>query len=289
MKKSLIERLRYRVVHALARRGLLRKTNLSILNQKVSVPIVDGEFCTLSEPFMLDILEKVLPAKPGAFIDVGVNLGQTLTKVKSIDKSRRYIGFEPNPICVYYCEKLISANNFSHCDIIPAGISDQNGLIMLNHYSVSRVDSSASIIPDFRPDKNVARRSIVPVCEYSQITELNLLNDVSIVKIDVEGAELEVLKSIKGILSEIRPTILIEILPPYTADNTQRVARLKSIEKMLSQINYCIYRVEKNSNGSFAALKFLSEFGIYDKVEMSDFIFVPVAEREFLESIFNKI
>ena len=49
---------------------------------------------------MIDILKIVLPIENKKFIDVGVNIGQTLLKLKSVSSEIDYIGFEPNPICV---------------------------------------------------------------------------------------------------------------------------------------------------------------------------------------------
>ena len=42
------------------------------------------------------------------FIDVGVNVGQTLLKLKSISSEINYLGFEPNPNCVNYLKNLIT-------------------------------------------------------------------------------------------------------------------------------------------------------------------------------------
>jgi len=50
---------------------------------------------------MIDLLKKILLLKDGVFIDIGMNLGQTLIKLKCVDPNIRYFGFEPNPGCVY--------------------------------------------------------------------------------------------------------------------------------------------------------------------------------------------
>ena len=60
---------------------------------------------------MSEVIQRLFKLKSGAFIDVGVNLGQTLLKVAAIDPGRAYVGFEPNPACVDYVWKLIETNN----------------------------------------------------------------------------------------------------------------------------------------------------------------------------------
>ena len=53
------------------------------------------------------MLENLLKKKNGAYLDIGVNIGQTLMKLKSVNPKIEYIGFEPNATCVHYVNKLI--------------------------------------------------------------------------------------------------------------------------------------------------------------------------------------
>ena len=150
----------------LARHGLLREISFELGKQKINSPVVDGVFCTPNESFMIDILSRILPIKSGVFLDVGVNLGQTLIVLKSIDINREYVGFEPNSICNYYSSKLIAANDFPRCTLMPVGLSNHNGLIALSYYSRSDVDSSALIVANFRPNQTVIKQRFVPICTY---------------------------------------------------------------------------------------------------------------------------
>ena len=47
------------------------------------------------------VYEIMLRQREGAFVDVGINVGQTMVKVLGIDRERRYIGFDPQvgPCC----------------------------------------------------------------------------------------------------------------------------------------------------------------------------------------------
>lgn len=82
------------------------------------------------------------------FIDVGVNIGQTLMKVKSIDKDILYVGFEPNPNCVNYVNKFIEVNHIENCTIYPVGLSEKIGFETL--YADNEVASGATMLKDFR-------------------------------------------------------------------------------------------------------------------------------------------
>lgn len=111
--------------------------------------------------------------------------------------------------------------------------------------------------------------------------------DIGLVKIDVEGAELEVLISMKHMLKDCKPWILAEILPPYSADNEERISRNNHIEKILLECGYAIYRVEKTIESHCSGLCRLNGFGIYDRVELSDYIFVPAADCPHIEDVFQ--
>jgi hypothetical protein len=66
----------------------------------------------IDELWMGQILGVLLKQNNGAFLDVGVNIGQTLCQVKSIDFQREYFGFEPNPACNMFVEELVRINKF---------------------------------------------------------------------------------------------------------------------------------------------------------------------------------
>jgi len=146
----------------------LDKVNLTFVRylngKRVKIPTI-GKIgysnLRISELWMVGLLQKLLPLKDGAFIDIGVNLGQTLVKVKCVEPDIQYIGFEPNPVCVYYTRELIKKNGFKNCELIPVGISNENGIVPLNCYS-SETDSAATIVADFR-QQQIKYQFLVPV------------------------------------------------------------------------------------------------------------------------------
>ena len=75
-----------------------------------------------NEPWMSQILEKLLPERRGLFLDVGANIGQTLLKLKSIAPDVLYYGFEVNTACLFYLNELINANTFTGTLIIHVGL-----------------------------------------------------------------------------------------------------------------------------------------------------------------------
>ena len=104
------------IIKILNKLDLLRWINihgyLRLNNKEFTIPILGKTGHAnlfMSEPWMTDLLKIILPIENKTFIDVGVNVGQSLLKLKSISAEINYIGFEPNPICIHYLTKLMKA------------------------------------------------------------------------------------------------------------------------------------------------------------------------------------
>jgi len=262
--------------------------NGSILlnNKKFKIPILqktgfDNMF--MSEPWMIDLLKIVLKIENDGFIDIGVNVGQTLLKLRSVSENIDYIGFEPNPLCVYYTQNLINENNLTNCKLIPVGVSDTTALGVLNFFSDSITDSSASIIANFRPSQNIVRSEYVPLFELDQIRSKINLNKFSILKIDVEGAELEVIKSFYSAIEEYKPIILIEILPAYNAENLSRIERQKEILQIVNNLDYSVFRVIKQKD-IFVDLLEVIDIEIHSDLNSCEYVMVPNFKKEKLKN-----
>jgi FkbM family methyltransferase len=276
-------------IRALNKLKVLKYLNVngSILlnNKKFKIPILqrtgfDNLF--MSEPWMIDLLKIVLKIDHDGFIDIGVNVGQTLLKLKSVAENIDYIGFEPNPLCVYYTKNLIKENNLTNCKLIPVGVSDATDLGVLNFFSDSTTDSSASIITNFRPSQRVVRSEYVPLFELEQIRSKINLNKFSILKIDVEGAELEVIKSFYSAIEEYKPIILIEILPAYNAENLTRIVRQKELLEIVRSLDYSVFRVIKQ-NDIFIDLLEVPDIEIHSDLNSCEYVMVPNFKKEKLK------
>ena len=269
------------------------KTSITLNNKNFNIPIINemglGNFLDLSEPWMLHILKRLIahPDYKKTFIDVGVNLGQTLIKVKSVAPSIHYVGFEPNPVCVYYVNELIAANRFTNTEIIPVGIGDRSSVLKLKLYNNSDVDSSASIVEGFREESSVTKIINVPFFKYSDLSTDKEFH-IGIIKIDVEGAELEVIRGFKCKIELDRPIILVEILPVYNRENLLRISRQENIQKILNELDYKILRVIKMDN-RFNKVQEISEFGIHSGLNFCEYILTPSEQIENIKRALHKL
>ena len=248
---------------------------IKIKEQKIKIPVILGSSCDLSETWMISLLSYLLTKKEGAFLDVGVNLGQTLIKVKGIEPKRKYIGFEPNSTCVFYVKKLINNNQFQDCTIVPVGLFTEDSVLSLECISDSEVDPAASLIKNFRKNRVVYHKILVPAFRFQSIASILNIDEIGIIKIDVEGAELEVVKSLYPVFNDYRPIVLLEVLPVYSNENTMRKERQEELERIFDELNYLFLRVDKTNKNAFIGLRKIKNIGIHSDLNQCDYVVIP--------------
>lgn len=261
--------------------SLLDKVNLNatikLNGKKFSIPVV-GKIgfsnVFMTEPWMIKVLQVIIPITNGTFVDIGANVGQTLLKLKSVSDQVEYVGFEPNPNCIFYLNKLIENNKFRDTHLIPVGISTDTYIGQLFFYYDDTVDASASILEDFRTDNKIERREYISIFSFTQLKQSLGLNKISILKIDVEGAELEVLKSFEEDIIDSQPVILMEILPVYGSENKKRLERQTEIQNLFRKWGYYLHRVIKQHD-VLIEIPQIDEIGIHSDLNSCDYVAIP--------------
>ena len=233
------------------------------------------------EPWLKNLLKGILlsPLYQNSFIDIGVNIGQTLLKVKSINSSIEYIGFEPNPNCLFYLNELLECNAFENVSIFPLALSTKSGVIDLDFFTESSTDSSASIVPGFR--KGSKRKMKIPMVNGADIL-LAQTNKAGLIKVDVEGGELEVIKGILPLIQRDRPVIICEVLPVYSPENVFRLTRQKELEEIFSTLQYKVGLVD-----GAVRIKEIGSIGIHTDITKVNYLFFPEEKREELGNLLN--
>jgi FkbM family methyltransferase len=222
------------------------------------------------EPHLLVVFEGVLRNKSGAIIDVGANIGQTLVSILALGVRRPYLAFEPNLAAAQQVELLAEANDATQVTVIPAGLSDRRGLARLG--LSSRYDLGASIVPEFRPDGPSAKTVWVPVITGDDAVQEVGLTDVSLIKVDAEGSEPEVLRGFVRTLDRYRPFIVCELIPvrgrPYMAE--LRLDRRSQVLAQLRSLGYVGYAIKDDGQ-----LTRLNDMTIDPSARDWEYLFVP--------------
>jgi hypothetical protein len=127
----------------------------------------------------------------------------------------------------------------------------------------------------------------VPVFRFDSLAKFVNSKYVGIVKIDVEGAELEVIKSLLNLIRRDKPIILIEMLPVYSEKNELRKNMQVELEHIFFDLGYSILRVEKTSANTFSGLRHIDEIGIHSDLTQCDHVIVPNEQLARLQIAFG--
>jgi FkbM family methyltransferase len=254
--------------------GLRSLRGVTVGKTRFALPF--GPVLDLQEPWMADILGRLLPLFPGPFIDVGVNSGQTLLQLRAQDYSRPYLGFEPNPECVAYVARLIVKNNFCQTEIIPAACASQFGIEKFHFYQDSVFDSSASLVEGFRSKEQLTRTIFVVTAPATASLAAANIKTVGVMKIDVEGFEAEVIEAFEDTISDHRPVLIVEILPVHTRDNLNRMSNVRRIEEFAERNRYKVIRILKSKNGKLEGLKLIEQIDVHSDMALVDYVICPV-------------
>lgn len=250
---------------------------LDISGASFKVPILKGVgYYNLidSDNHIFNLLRDLLRTRKGSFVDVGANVGQTLLKIRAISGDIPYIGFEPNPTCIYYLSLLVRENGFRNIQLVPVALAKHSGLAELMSYDDSGADSSATILEGLRPNQMVRQRDLVAKLDLDSVMGSLSMDDISVVKVDVEGGESEVLETFEPLLREKRPPFLIEVLPVYDITHTSRLERQRRLEQLVERSRYVIFRIIKSQGGSYT-LDRIEEIGIHSDISMCDYLLLP--------------
>ena len=267
------------------------QNNINVSGVTLKTLHLYGALCKVEEPWMLTVLGLTLKIKSKGFLDVGVNLGQTLMEVKSLAPDIPYVGFEPNASCVMYVEELVRINDFKNVTLVPAGLFTSDTVLNLDLYYDDITNSGGSIIKDYwsyTQNHPVHRKLIVPVFTYKTIASSIDNINFDILKIDVEGAEMEVLETLLDEIKNRLPIIIIEILSAYSADNEIRVRRQNKILQIVQDIGYNMLLIIEDKEGRLKEVKPLDSFDVNGDPNQCNYIFYSANDSEKMKSVFEK-
>jgi FkbM family methyltransferase len=217
------------------------------------------------ERWFRDLARRLLGLREGAVLDVGANVGQTLLAILEIEPSRRYIGFEPQASCCAGLNRFIEDNNLTNHAVMAVGLGETSGILALG--TRSREDVSASLVREYRPAGFHSHYAPVPVCRGDEVLGALDVSDVAMLKIDVEGGELAVMRGFSELLARRLPPVIFELLPnflPLTRqeiDEETKAWRARMHAEMFSFLvekGYSIFRIVPGEAGGLARLERLS-------------------------------
>jgi FkbM family methyltransferase len=163
-----------------------------------------------ASPALAPVLDAAL--EPGdVFADVGANLGlYALWGARRVGPTGSVVAFEPVPETRARLERNLALNGFRNVEVVAAGVGAEAGEITLYRHPVaSGVASRYEVQASGRPID-------VPVTTLDDAFATR--PRPRLVKVDVEGMELEVLRGARALLGgDDPPALVLEANPPHLA------------------------------------------------------------------------
>jgi FkbM family methyltransferase len=146
--------------------------------------------------------------KGEVFWDIGANIGYfSLLAAAALQHSGRVIAFEPGQVSYARLLDNIGLNPFKNITTFNLAVTDREGEAAL-YSAAGTADGCASL---YGAGPEVTAREICRTVSLDGFAPSHALPGPDFIKIDVEGAELFVLRGAREILAASRPLVLVEL------------------------------------------------------------------------------
>jgi FkbM family methyltransferase len=197
------------------------------------------------------------------FVDVGANIGlMSIFSSIKIGKTGQVIAFEPNPATNKILKENIELNGIDNIKVESIALSDKSQMGKIyDDFEVNR--GAASLIKPSNPTNSY------DVCEETFSNYFNSDTKIDLIKIDIEGYELNMLKGAKGFLTNSKnpPILIVEF--SSTMENSQG-RDLKPLATFIQNMNG--YRLFKPILGKERVSK-LIEINRFEDLPKHDNVF----------------
>lgn len=165
-------------------------------------------------------------------IDLGANIGTTtLLMSEVLSENCKIYSFEPLYDDILY-KNIVNNNLTDKVDIFSCGIGNDHSTLKIKKIDLfSNINFGAISLKQSKSDEDFKEINIIP------LDSLDLSN-ISLIKIDVEHMEIEVLEGCINLLTKYKPTIIIETYQLETLEKTE-------IFKKLSLLGYKIEPIKE--------------------------------------------
>lgn len=158
-------------------------------------------------PEMLELFHQFV--KPGDQVaDIGAHIGYFSTYLASlVTHTGQVYSFEPDPRALNILENVIRFNKLAWVKVFPIALSSHQERL---HFHLAQGLGSSTAAKN--SDTNYIEEITVDSLPLDMLVEQKkILPDLSFIKMDIEGFEVEAIKGMKKVLETSRPVIVTEV------------------------------------------------------------------------------
>jgi len=183
------------------------------------------------EPEITRIFKKIL-TRGNKVIDVGANIGWfTLLAARIVGLEGEVMSFEPEPTNFALLAKSVEKNGFTNVMLLNEAVSDIDGKLRLNLHGQGNAGAH-SIVRDFGGEGILVQSS-----KLDTIAERFNLDHVDLVKVDVEGAEPQVISGMRLLIDNEKVSRMIIEWNPKEWSTSQELLSVLSEEFHIWRVN----------------------------------------------------
>ncbi len=251
--------LNYFINKSLEKKGIsknLMYTNQLIYNygirDYISKSIIDHK-CW--EPNISGIFDRILKNnknKESVVIDIGCNLGYySILSANNTGISKIY-GIDANIDNIYMLKMSSAINNIKHIESLQFCISEKSGYFFKpSNKEFAKKGGNIGGMAYAKTTDNVNNDTSISTT-IDEVVKMKSITDIIIMKIDIEGGELNALKGASDTLKKnIIKHIIIEITPKFNNDSIE-------ILQILKNNNYNLYNIPHVETGQYNNMDILS-------------------------------
>ena len=167
------------------------------------------------------ILEHYKNNRNGVYIDIGSWIGPTV--LYSANIYNKVIALEPDPIAIKRLKKNLDVNNFKNIILIEKGLSKENGTVMFGGNGKLGNSESTLLIANKKDYLSYDGRH-TQIHDHNEVIEIETItiehlikvnnidpNDISLIKMDIEGGEKIVIPALIEFLKTYKPVFYISL------------------------------------------------------------------------------
>lgn len=201
-----------------------------------------------------------------AVLELGANVGYFSVQGGRAVTSARYVAVEPHPVSRDICRSNLDLNGVTSVQLLgAAAVADPfvSSIQLLVPADQRALPTVAFLAPDSELPPEMARETLAAI-DVPAVDVRSLLDDVDLLKLDVEGQEHALLAAARAYLRARHPTVFVEVLP-----DTQRLRRL--LAELCEQDRYRCYAATRTRlvplhPARLATVRLKEEYGCQDVI-----------------------
>ena len=158
--------------------------------------------------FQIELLQQITEILPGAVLDIGANMGLVSAAIARQHEARTVFAFEPVRETAKRAAATFALNQLANIKLLPVAVGERNETLTFFHAPGHSDYASAN-----PTDTHIGigwTETKTPCVMLDSLRAKGILPQVGVIKIDVEGHELSVLRGAKNLITSDRPVITLE-------------------------------------------------------------------------------